>query len=430
MKISFYLHPAKEKWQDLIKRPIQKAGKLAKKIHPILKNVKIYGDEALRKYTKEWDKVHLEDFRISNEEINEAYRKTPENLKKALSQAAANIRCFHQSQIQKEPVVKIATGIRCWRKSIAIEKVGFYIPGGSAPLFSTVLMLGIPAQLAGCKDIVLCSPPDEQGKLSSAILYAADRLGIKKIYKIGGAQAIAAMAYGTESVPSVYKIFGPGNSYVTTAKELIAQEGIAIDIPAGPSELAVLADISATPAYVAADLLSQAEHGKDSQVLLISDQEKWCKQVLDHLKEQIRKLPRKSMALKAMEHSHILVMKNLEEGMELINLYAPEHLIINCKNPQKWAEKVKNAGSVFLGNFSPESAGDYASGTNHILPTHQHARVYGGLSVESFVKKTTFQELSKEGLKNLSSTIQLISHGEGLRAHWQAVAHRLKSQSL
>ncbi|WP_103327680.1 histidinol dehydrogenase [Bacteroidetes bacterium endosymbiont of Geopemphigus sp.] len=427
MEIPFYLHPAKEKWLELIKRPNQTTIELAKKVQPILKDVKTYGNKALRKYTEQWDRIYLKDFQISKEEIDEAQKKTPETLKKALFEASENIKCFHQSQIYKESVVETMDGVRCWRKSLPIEKVGLYIPGGSAPLFSTVLMLGIPAQLAGCQDIVLCSPPDEQGKLSPVILYAAEMLGIKKIYKVGGAQAIAAMAYGTESIPSVYKIFGPGNTYVTKAKELIAQEGVAIDMPAGPSELAILADATATPAYVAADLLSQAEHGKDSQVLLISDQKKWSEQVVDHLKEQIAALPRKSIASEALKNSCVLIVKDLEEGMELINTYAPEHLIINCKNSQEWTDKVKNAGSVFLGNFSPESAGDYASGTNHTLPTSGHARAYSGLSVESFVKKITFQELSKKGLQNLSETIEIMAQAERLIAHQQSVTRRLKS---
>lgn len=426
MEISFYLHPAKERWLELIKRPSEATVKFTEKVRPILKDVKIYGDKALRNYTEQWDGVCVKHFQVSEKEIDEAQKKISERLKKALLEASNNIKRFHQSQIHKDPIIETMTGVRCWRKSLPIEKVGLYIPGGSAPLFSTVLMLGIPAQLAGCQDIVLCSPPDKQGKLSPAILYAAKMLGIKNIYKVGGAQAIGAMAYGTESIPPVYKVFGPGNAYVTKAKELIAQEGIAIDMPAGPSELAILADATATPAYVAADLLSQAEHGKDSQVLLISDQKKWSEQVVDHLKEQIAELPRKSIALEALRNSCILIVKNLEEGMELINTYAPEHLIINCKNPQKWSDKVKNAGSVFLGNFSPESAGDYASGTNHTLPTSGYARAYSGLSIESFVKKITFQELSKEGLQNLSTTIEIMSHAEGLTAHQQSVTRRLK----
>ena len=427
MKIPFYLHPSSKKWLRFIKRPTQTTIKFTKKVKLILKDIKIYGDKALRNYTEKWDGIYLKHFQISEKEINEAQKKIPEKLKKALLEASKNIKNFHKSQIHEEPIIETVSGVRCWRKSLPIEKVGLYIPGGSAPLFSTVLMLGIPAQLAGCQDIVLCSPPNKQGELSPAILYSAEILGIKKIYKVGGAQAIAAMAYGTESISSVYKIFGPGNSYVTKAKELISQEGIAIDMPAGPSELAILADSTATPAYVAADLLSQAEHGIDSQVLLISDQKKWSQQVISHIKEQIADLPRKSIILEVLKNSCILVVKTIEEGIELINSYAPEHLIINCKNPQEWADKVRNSGSVFLGNFSPESAGDYASGTNHTLPTNGYARAYSGLSIDSFVKKISFQELSKEGLKNLSTTIEIIAQAEGLIAHQQCVIHRLKS---
>ncbi len=387
--------------------------------------VKQNGDAAVKQFTKQFDGVELDSFVVSEKEINESEVLLSDDLKKAIQQAAANVRLFHEKQLSAAEVVETMPGVKCWRKSVGIEKVGLYIPGGTAPLFSTILMLAIPAKIAGCKELILCSPPGKDGKLHPAILYTAKLTGINSVFKIGGVQAIAAMAYGTETVPQVYKIFGPGNQYVTCAKQLVQQQGIAIDMPAGPSEVCVMADETANAAFVAADLLSQAEHGVDSQVLLVTSDELIVKSIEAELTKQLALLPRKDIAAKALENSSAIVVKDINEAIELVNEYAAEHLIIACKDDEAIAEKIVNAGSVFLGNYSPESVGDYASGTNHTLPTNGFAKAYSGVSVDSFVKKITYQKLSQEGLKNIGNTVMLMAEAEGLNAHANAVGIRI-----
>ena len=387
--------------------------------------VKTKGDSAIQQFTKQFDGVSLENFVVPQNEISESAALLSTELKQAIQQAASNVQLFHEKQVAKTEVVETMPGVQCWRKSIGIEKVGLYIPGGTAPLFSTILMLGIPARIAGCKEVVLCSPPGKDGKLNPALLFAAQLTGINKIFKIGGVQAIAAMAYGTETVPQVYKIFGPGNQYVTCAKQLIQQEGIAIDMPAGPSEVCVMADETANASFVAADLLSQAEHGADSQVVLVTTSEKMIAEVQEALQKQLAVLPRKELAAKALENSTLILVKDIEEAIALVNEYAAEHLIIACKDDEAIGEKIVNAGSVFLGNYSPESVGDYASGTNHTLPTNGFAKAYSGVSVDSFVKKVTYQKLSKKGLENIAKTVELMAEAEGLDAHANAVRIRI-----
>ncbi len=415
---------------DLIKhhlsRPMFDTLLLQQKVKSILDDVKQNGDNAVKNYTKQFDEINLDNFSVSTEEINEAAGLLSVELKTAIQTAANNIKTFHTAQLSQPEVVETMPGIKCWWKNIAIEKAGLYIPGGTAPLFSTILMLGIPAKLAGCSEIILCSPPGKKGKLHPAILFSAQSAGITKIFKIGGVQAIAAMAYGTQTVPQVYKIFGPGNQYVTCAKQLIQMDGIAIDMPAGPSEVCVLADETANPYFVAADLLSQAEHGIDSQVLLITTNEEIGTQVQEEIERQLDQLPRKEIAVKALENSKTILVENIDEAIALVNEYAPEHLIISCANDEAIAEKIINTGSVFLGNYSPESAGDYASGTNHTLPTNGYAKMYSGVSVDSFVKKTTFQKLTQQGLQQISKTVELMAEAEGLRAHARAVSLRLE----
>jgi histidinol dehydrogenase len=408
-----------------IKRPSFDSTSLQEKVKTVLADVKKNGAAAIIKYTEQFDGVSLTDFTVSNQEIEEASSLLTDDLKAAIKQAASNIRTFHEKQISPVEVIETMPGVQCWRKSVGIEKVGLYIPGGTAPLFSTILMLGIPAQLAGCKEVVLCSPPNKEGKLHPAILYAASVAGITKLYKIGGVQAIGALAYGTETVPQVYKVFGPGNQYVTCAKQLIQQEGIAIDMPAGPSEVCVLADETANAGYIAADLLSQAEHGVDSQVVLVTCEEEVVKEVIEELKKQIVLLPRKDIALKALENSKAIIVKNMAAAIDLVNGYAAEHLIINCQYAAEIGEKIVNAGSVFLGNYSPESVGDYASGTNHTLPTNGFAKAYSGVSIDSFVKKITFQQLSKKGMASIGRTVIEMATAEGLDAHANAVRVRL-----
>ena len=409
-----------------ITRPVFDNTILQQKVKGIMDDVKQHGDAAIAKYTAQFDGVILTDMVVSRAEIEASASLLTEELKQAIQMAANNIRVFHKKQIGKVEVVETMPGVECWRKSVGIEKVGLYIPGGTAPLFSTILMLGIPAQLAGCKEIVLCSPPNKEGNLHPAILYAASVAGITKVYKVGGVQAIAALAYGTETIPKTYKVFGPGNQYVTCAKQLIQQEGIAIDMPAGPSEVCVMADESANAAYVAADLLSQTEHGVDSQVILVACEEKVVEAVISELKKQVELLPRKDIALKALENSKAIIVKNLEQAISLVNEYAAEHLIINCLYAEEIGDKIVNAGSIFLGNYSPESAGDYASGTNHTLPTNGFAKAYSGVSVDSFVKKITFQHLTKKGLKNIGNAVIEMATAEGLEAHANAVKVRLK----
>jgi len=410
----------------IIKRPVANFLSLNDKVANVLNEVKLGGDKAIAKFTMEFDGVKLDTSIVTEAEIKEGLDLVDPILKKAIEAAAFNIRKFHLTQVNKELPVETMPGITCWRKWVGIDKVGLYIPGGSAPLFSTILMLGIPAEIAQCKQVILCSPPDKNGKLHPAIIYAANLVGIKQLYKIGGVQAIAAMAYGTETVPAVYKIFGPGNQYVTAAKQMVQQFGVAIDMPAGPSEVCVLADDSAVPDFVAADLLSQAEHGSDSQVLLVSTSASLIDAVNQSLANQLEKLPRKELAEKALQNSQAVLMNNLQDAIELVNEYAAEHLIIACNNANEVAEQILNAGSVFIGNYSPEAVGDYASGTNHTLPTNAYARMYSGVSVDSFIKKITFQQLTKEGLTAIASTVETMAEAEGLRAHAEAIRVRLK----
>jgi histidinol dehydrogenase len=424
MKIIKY--PEKDTWKRLSKRPNNLQNKAKKTVHDILLNVKKNGDEALFNYARKFDKVELDQLAVSSDELNEAKKKVDESLKSAIRLAENNIRKFHQAQLPEDITVQTAPGLICRKKSLPIEKVGLYIPGGSAPLFSTVLMLGIPAKLAGCKQIILCSPPQKSGSVHPYILYTADLLGIEEIYKAGGAQAIAAMAHGTKTIPRVDKIFGPGNSYVTKAKELIQQEGVAIDMPAGPSEQLMIADESCNPAFMAADLLSQAEHGPDSQVVLLSNNEAIVHQILAEIKAQIEELPRKEIAKKALQNSFAMVMHSLAECVQFSNEYAPEHLVIVAENSERIIPEITNAGSVFIGNYSPESAGDYASGTNHTLPTGGYAKNYSGLSVESFMKTTTIQEITAEGLQQIGPAIERMAAAENLDGHKNAVTLRLK----
>lgn len=422
-------YPTKSEWNEILKRPTMDSSSLEDKVKTILSDIQLNGDTAIKKYALMFDNVAINTLAVSEEELNTAENKISSELKAAILQAKNNIETFHA--LQKESVQEIETtsGVKCWRKSVGIEKVGLYIPGGSAPLFSTVLMLGVPAKLAGCKEVVLCSPPDKNGTINPAILFAAKTVGITKIFKVGGVQAIGAMTYGTESISKVYKIFGPGNQYVTCAKQLINKEGVAIDMPAGPSEVAVIADESCVPAFVAADLLSQAEHGADSQVILVSNSETVINDVNKELELQLKALSRNSIAEKALQNSKAILVNSLEEGMELLNEYASEHLIIACQNADELAGKVVNAGSVFIGNYSCESAGDYASGTNHTLPTNGYAKAYSGVSLDSFVKKITFQKLSKEGINTIGKTIELMAEAEGLDAHKNAVSIRLKNKN-
>ncbi len=424
--MKLYIHPNKTQWTELTQRPSIDDVQLTQAVSSILNDVKKNGDKALIKYARMFDGVTLKSLTVSEEEIKSAVKEIPQPLKDAINIAYQNIEAFHKAQQVVEKVIETTPGVTCWRKSVAIEKVGLYIPGGSAPLFSTILMLGIPAQLAGCKEIVLCTPPNKSDTIHPAILYTANLVGTTKIYKVGGAQAIAAMAYGTETVPKVYKVFGPGNQYVTKAKELIQQSGTAIDMPAGPSELLVIADETCNPAFVASDLLSQVEHGADSQVILLSTSESIIQQCLVEVQKQIMKLPRKEIAQKALNNSSALVLNDIEECLEFSNQYAPEHLILASENANDFVSGITNAGSVFIGNYSCEAAGDYASGTNHTLPTNGFAKSYSGVSLDSFEKKITFQELTKEGVNNIGKAIEIMAEAEGLLAHKNAVSIRLK----
>ncbi|MFM7430252.1 MAG: histidinol dehydrogenase [Flammeovirgaceae bacterium] len=415
------VEPNKQEWSALCQRPQLETDFLEGSVKNILNRVKQSGDAALRELSLQFDKVNINQLQVSEAEINEAVAETPTELKEVIQKAANNIRKFHAVQKRETLSVETMPGVTCWRKGVAIQKVGIYIPGGSAPLFSTVLMLGIPATLAGCEEIVLCTPPSANGKINAAILFTAQLVGIKKIFKAGGAQAIAAMAYGTESIPQVSKIFGPGNQYVTKAKQLINTEGVAIDMPAGPSEVLVLADESASPAFLAADLLSQAEHGEDSQVVLVASHKAIIENVIKEIEKQLQKLPRKSIAEAALKNSLAVIIKDKEVSIDFINQYAPEHLIINSSNCDELSEKILNAGSIFLGQYSPESVGDYASGTNHTLPTNGYAKAYGGVSLESFIKYITIQKLSKEGLNNIGKVVTTMAEAEQLQAHANAV---------
>lgn len=427
MKFEKIINPPKNEWENISKRPTVEALELTTIVEKIFSEIKFDGDEAVKKYCRFFDNVDLKSLAVSKNAIEKARNEISQELKDAINLAKSNIEKFHSSQKENVKIVETTKGVKCWRESRAIEKVGIYIPGGTAPLFSTVLMLGIPAKLAGCKQIVLCTPPNKNGEINPAILYTANLIGIDLIFNVGGIQAIASMTFGTETIPKVDKIFGPGNQYVTTAKQMAQNYGVAIDMPAGPSEVLVIADETANPIFVASDLLSQAEHGEDSQVVLLCDNEQIIEKTIAELKSQIELLPRKIIAQKALANSKIITLKNISECIEFCNLYAPEHLILAVKNAEKYTPEITNAGSVFIGNYSCESAGDYASGTNHTLPTNGYARTYSGVSLDSFVKKITFQELTKEGIKNIGNAIELMAEAEQLMAHKNAVTVRLKN---
>lgn len=420
-------YPSREDWASLAKRPALDVTTLFDTVRTVLDEVRQEGDAAVKRYEEKFDKVRLADLQVSEAEIQEARELVSEDLKQAIRTAKDNIEKFHASQRFTGQKVETTSGVTCWQKAVAIEKVGLYIPGGTAPLFSTVLMLAVPAHIAGCKEIVLCTPPNKEGKVHPAILFAAETAGVSKIFKAGGIQAIAAMAYGTESVPKVYKIFGPGNQYVTAAKQLVSLKDVAIDMPAGPSEVEVIADETANPDFIAADFLSQAEHGADSQAILVTSCEGIVAPVIKAIQEQLSKLSRKEITEKALEHSRIIVLKDELEVIDFTNAYAPEHLIIQTANYSHIAGQIENAGSVFMGPYTPESAGDYASGTNHTLPTNGYAKAYSGVNLDSFIKKITFQEITAEGIKNLGGTIQIMAGNEQLDAHRNAVTIRLNT---
>lgn len=420
-------YPRQEEWNELLKRPVMNVETLRDTVRKVLADVKAGGDAAVKAYEKQFDKVDLETLAVSRQEMDEAAALVPDNLKAALELAHANILKFHASQKFESRRVEVLPGVTCWQKSVPIEKVGLYIPGGTAPLFSTVLMLATPAKIAGCREIVLCTPPDKAGKVNPAILYAAKVAGVSRIFKAGGVQAIGAMAYGTESVPKVYKIFGPGNQYVMAAKQQVSLHDVAIDMPAGPSEVEVLADATANPVFVAADLLSQAEHGVDSQVLLVTTDEAMIERVCAEVEAQLARLPRREIASRALENSKIVLVKDMDEAMALTNFYAPEHLIIEAEGYAELGERVVNAGSVFLGHYTPESAGDYASGTNHTLPTNGYATAYNGVNLDSYHRKITFQELKPEGVKAIGPAVEVMAAGESLDAHRMAMAFRLET---
>ena len=421
-------YPPRETWTSILARPAFDSSTLFETVQKVLDDVREHGDKAVKAYTEQFDHVTIDAIEVTKAEIEAAEQLIPSNLKQAIEMARRNIWKFHSEQQPDLKEIQTSPGVYCWQKAVAIEKVGLYVPGGTAPLFSTVLMLGVPAKIAECKEIILCTPPDKNGNIHPAILYAAKVASVHRIFKIGGTQAIAAMAYGTETVPNVYKIFGPGNQYVTAAKQLISLKGVAIDMPAGPSEVEVIADDDSNPAFVAADLLSQAEHGVDSQSILITISEKIIDKVLEEIEIQIAELPRKDFVRKALENSKIILVNSLEEAVEMTNAYAPEHLIISTKYYKGVAANIVNAGSVFLGNYTPESAGDYASGTNHTLPTNGYAKAYSGVNLDSFIRKITFQEISKEGLTNLSNAIILMAEHENLQAHSNAVKIRLEEE--
>jgi histidinol dehydrogenase len=421
------IYPSKDNWENLCERPVEEADGLERKVKDILDNVRTAGDKALKNYASLFDGFSPESFRVSEEEIKEAALSVTGELKSAIGTAKCNIEKFHAAQLAPEPVIETTEGVKCWRKNVPIEKAGLYIPGGSAPLFSTLLMLAIPARLAGCREIVVCSPAGKDGKINPAILYTAGIMGITEIFRIGGAQAVAAMAYGTETIPKVYKIFGPGNQYVTKAKELVQRDGVAIDMPAGPSEVLVIADKTANPAFVASDLIAQAEHGTDSQVILATDNNDLMEKVSKEVEKQIENLPRRNILVQSLEKGSLVLLKSIDECIDFSNLYAPEHLIINTEHPEALANRVMNAGSVFLGPYSCESLGDYASGTNHTLPTNRYARNYSGLSVESFVRKITFQSVTKQGIMQLGPSVETMAEAEQLEGHRNSVTIRLKN---
>jgi histidinol dehydrogenase len=420
-----YINPPKENWNELLSRPAISSKELVPAVTEIMETVKDQGDKALKAYAQKFDGFSPDKFEVSDLEFNQAFESIDGDLKLALQQAAANIERFHMDQLPKVVRTETMPGVNCWQKGVPINKIGLYIPGGTAPLFSTVLMLAIPAQIAQCPDIIICTPANKEGKINPAILYAAKLCGVSQVYKVGGAQAIAAMAYGTESIPKVDKIFGPGNQYVTTAKQLAASIGIAIDLPAGPSEVMVIADDETPAAFAAADLLSQAEHGTDSQVILLTQNEEKLREIEAETLKQLNQLPRKEIAAKALENSRFICLSNYEQCILFMNAYAPEHLILSVKNPTDWANRVTQAGSVFLGNYTPESAGDYASGTNHTLPTNGYAKAYSGVNLDSYLKKITFQQISPEGLKNIGKIIEIMAASEQLEGHKNAVSVRL-----
>jgi histidinol dehydrogenase len=425
--MQIYRYPLRNTWDQIGKRPLMDYSAKAETVRNVMQNIRIKGDAALREYTLKFDHVDLENPEVAQDELQNSEKQLSKSLKDAIAIAAKNIEVFHTAQRTPIHIIETMPGVKCWQKAVAIEKVGLYIPGGSAPLFSTVLMLGIPARIAGCSEIVLCTPPDKNGNIHPAILYAAELCHISKIFKAGGIQAIGAMAYGTETIPKVDKIFGPGNSWVMAAKQYVSLSDCAIDMPAGPSEVAVMADHSCNVDFVASDLLSQAEHGPDSQVVLITTEEELIKKVIKAIERQIKQLPRSETAFKALEHSRAILVKDEDEMIEFINLYAPEHLIIATETAHQLAERVINAGSVFIGNYAPESAGDYASGTNHTLPTNGWARSFNGVNLDSFCKKITFQEISEKGIKKLGPIIEEMAEAEQLFAHKYAASVRLKA---
>ena len=430
MEIKTYKYPDRAEWESLQQRPELDVSSLFDTVRAVLDDVKGGGDEAVRRYGERFDKVLIKNLQVTTDEISEAESMISEELKKAINVALLNIEKFHTSQRFEMQNVETMPGVVCRQKAVAIDKVGLYIPGGTAPLFSTVLMLAVPARIAGCREIVLCSPPDKEGKIHPAILHAAKVAGVDKIFKIGGIQAIAAMSYGTESVPKVYKIFGPGNQFVVAAKQLVSLKDVAIDMPAGPSEVEIIADKHANASYIAADFLSQAEHGADSQSILVTTSESLAESVKNEISIQLSELSRRDYTEKSLSHSRIIILKNDDEMIEFSNQYAPEHLIIQSANYAELGERVTNAGSVFLGPYTPESAGDYASGTNHTLPTKGYAKMYSGVNLDSFIKKITFQEITKEGLELLGPTIEIMAANEQLDAHKNAVTVRLKSSAF
>ncbi len=419
--------PQRSTWKEVLKRPTQTVADIEGTVDTIFKEVRQGGDQVLRKYTQKFDGVELDDFAVSKSEVKAAKSLVSKELKEAILLAKGNIETFHRAQITEKVEVETMNGVKCWQEKRPIQKVGLYIPGGTAPLFSTILMLAVPASIAGCSEIVLCSPPDGSGRIAPEILYTADLCGVTQIFKVGGIQAIAGMTFGTESVPAVYKIFGPGNQYVTVAKQLATKFGVGIDMPAGPSELLVVADNSANPAFVASDLLSQAEHGVDSQVILVSTSEEMITAVEKEVERQIIDLPRRAMAQKAIDNSKLIYVEDDPEAVALINEYGPEHYIVCAENEDFYIDNILNAGSVFIGNYTPESAGDYASGTNHTLPTNGYAKQYSGVNLDSFQKSMTFQKISEEGIQGIGAAIELMAEAEGLQAHRNAVTLRLES---
>jgi histidinol dehydrogenase len=425
--MNVFTNPPRNTWRALTLRPELELDYLESTVKNIFNRVKQSGDQALKEMTAQFDKVTISSLLVEADELQQGIKAVPDELKKSIEQAARNIDKFHRAQLRDTQLVETMPGVTCWRKGVPIQKVGIYIPGGTAPLFSSVLMLAIPARIAGCEEIILCTPPDQNGNINPAILFAAQLTGVTRICKIGGAQAIGALAYGTESIPQVNKIFGPGNQYVTKAKQLVNQEGVAIDLPAGPSEVLVWADETAVPAFVAADLLAQAEHGSDSQVILVVSDEKLVSAIQQELTKQLAALPRKTIAEQALNHSRIVVLPDEQDALDFINEYAPEHLIICVNDADKKAEQIVNAGSVFIGNFSPESVGDYASGTNHTLPTNGYAKAYAGVSLESFVRYITFQKISEQGIQHIGPVVEHMAAAELLEGHKRAVTLRIES---